>query len=182
MCLLMHRRFFDPEKWKIVLVDQRGCGASKPKGDLKGNTTQVGFFSSSSSFLLNCSYLSHYLCCDLFLPPLYHMHLRLISICAFIISISCKTLRYSVKSLESKNGCFWEAHGESRLPWPTHRSIRTGCAPAVWTPPFETMLCLFDFVCWLLQPSATKRGITTLSPASQLYLLSAIVAWAVLPI
>jgi pimeloyl-ACP methyl ester carboxylesterase len=38
---LMRRRFFDPEKWKIVLVDQRGCGASKPQGDLKGNTTQV---------------------------------------------------------------------------------------------------------------------------------------------
>lgn len=35
-------RFFNPTKWKIVLVDQRGCGSSTPKGDLKHNTTQVG--------------------------------------------------------------------------------------------------------------------------------------------
>jgi len=45
-CWPNHARFFDPEKWRIVLVDQRGCGASKPKGCLKGNTTQelVGDF------------------------------------------------------------------------------------------------------------------------------------------
>eukprot|EP00951_Prasinocladus_malaysianus_P000405 scaffold3024_cov27-Prasinocladus_malaysianus.AAC.2 len=40
-CPVCDRRFFDLTKWKVVLVDQRGCGASKPKGELKGNTTQV---------------------------------------------------------------------------------------------------------------------------------------------
>lgn len=35
-----HRRFFDPEKYHIVLMDQRGCGQSLPFGVLEGNTTQ----------------------------------------------------------------------------------------------------------------------------------------------
>lgn len=39
-----HRRFFDPEKYRIVLFDQRGCGrstphASDPGADLRFNTT-----------------------------------------------------------------------------------------------------------------------------------------------
>ena len=39
-----HRRFFDPEKYRIVLFDQRGCGkstphASDPDADLSHNTT-----------------------------------------------------------------------------------------------------------------------------------------------
>ena len=39
-----HRRFFDPEKYRIVLFDQRGCGrstphASTPDADLRFNTT-----------------------------------------------------------------------------------------------------------------------------------------------
>jgi proline iminopeptidase len=39
-----HRRFFDPEKYRIVLLDQRGCGrstphASDPQADLRFNTT-----------------------------------------------------------------------------------------------------------------------------------------------
>ena len=39
-----HRRFFDPEKYRIVLFDQRGCGrstphASDPDADLRYNTT-----------------------------------------------------------------------------------------------------------------------------------------------
>lgn len=34
------RRFFDIRKWKIVMVDQRGCGASTPKGCLQDNNTQ----------------------------------------------------------------------------------------------------------------------------------------------
>jgi proline iminopeptidase len=39
-----HRRFFDPERYRIVLFDQRGCGrstphASEPGADLRHNTT-----------------------------------------------------------------------------------------------------------------------------------------------
>ncbi len=39
-----HRRFFDPERYRIVLLDQRGCGrstphASDPDADLRFNTT-----------------------------------------------------------------------------------------------------------------------------------------------
>lgn len=39
-----HRRFFDPEKYRIVLFDQRGCGnstphASDPAADLRFNTS-----------------------------------------------------------------------------------------------------------------------------------------------
>lgn len=35
-----HRRFFDPERYHIVLLDQRGCGQSLPFGELDGNATQ----------------------------------------------------------------------------------------------------------------------------------------------
>lgn len=35
-----HRCFFDPERYHIVLMDQRGCGRSLPFGELVGNTTQ----------------------------------------------------------------------------------------------------------------------------------------------
>jgi proline iminopeptidase len=35
-----HRRFFNPDKYRIVLMDQRGCGLSLPFGELKQNTTQ----------------------------------------------------------------------------------------------------------------------------------------------
>ncbi|MGQ2914715.1 prolyl aminopeptidase [Microbacterium aurantiacum] len=39
-----HRRFFDPERYRIILLDQRGCGrstphASAPDADLRHNTT-----------------------------------------------------------------------------------------------------------------------------------------------
>lgn len=34
------RRFFDPEKYRIIVFDQRGCGHSKPHLELKGNTTK----------------------------------------------------------------------------------------------------------------------------------------------
>lgn len=33
------RRFFDPEKYRIILFDQRGCGKSTPVRELKDNTT-----------------------------------------------------------------------------------------------------------------------------------------------
>lgn len=35
-----HRRFFNPKFYRIVLFDQRGCGLSKPFGELLHNTTQ----------------------------------------------------------------------------------------------------------------------------------------------
>ena len=33
------RRFFDPDAYRIVLVDQRGCGKSTPHAELRENTT-----------------------------------------------------------------------------------------------------------------------------------------------
>ena len=35
----MHRRFFDPKFWRVVLFDQRGSGKSTPLGELRENTT-----------------------------------------------------------------------------------------------------------------------------------------------
>ncbi|WAK01798.1 prolyl aminopeptidase [Methylobacter sp. YRD-M1] len=35
-----HRRFFNPEKYRIILFDQRGCGQSLPFGELEDNATQ----------------------------------------------------------------------------------------------------------------------------------------------
>ena len=35
-----HRRFFNPESYHIILLDQRGCGQSIPFGELQHNTTQ----------------------------------------------------------------------------------------------------------------------------------------------
>ncbi len=35
-----HRRFFDPEYYKIIIFDQRGSGRSKPFADITNNTTQ----------------------------------------------------------------------------------------------------------------------------------------------
>ena len=37
-CENWHRRFFDPEAYRIVLLDQRGCGRSTPHAELTGNT------------------------------------------------------------------------------------------------------------------------------------------------
>ncbi len=39
-CKPDHRRFFDPEVYRIILFDQRGCGLSIPYGELDRNTTQ----------------------------------------------------------------------------------------------------------------------------------------------
>ena len=33
------RRYFNPQKWRIINFDQRGCGKSKPHGELRENTT-----------------------------------------------------------------------------------------------------------------------------------------------
>jgi proline iminopeptidase len=38
-CGPSHRRFFYPEKYRIILFDQRGCGKSKPHASLENNTT-----------------------------------------------------------------------------------------------------------------------------------------------
>lgn len=35
----MNSRYFDPEKYRIILVDQRGCGKSTPFAELEENTT-----------------------------------------------------------------------------------------------------------------------------------------------
>jgi len=35
-----HRQFFNPEKYHIILMDQRGCGLSLPFGEVAHNTTQ----------------------------------------------------------------------------------------------------------------------------------------------
>lgn len=35
----VHRRYFDPKRWRIVLFDQRGCGRSRPFAELRENTT-----------------------------------------------------------------------------------------------------------------------------------------------
>lgn len=40
-CEDYHRRFFDPEIYRIILFDQRGCGRSTPHAELTGNTTQA---------------------------------------------------------------------------------------------------------------------------------------------
>lgn len=38
-CKPHHRGFFDPEKYRAILVDQRGAGRSTPHGDLRHNST-----------------------------------------------------------------------------------------------------------------------------------------------
>ncbi len=38
-CSINFRRYFDPQAYRIVLFDQRGCGRSKPSGSLVDNTT-----------------------------------------------------------------------------------------------------------------------------------------------
>lgn len=38
-CNPTQRRFFDPAHYRIVLIDQRGCGRSKPQGSVTQNTT-----------------------------------------------------------------------------------------------------------------------------------------------
>lgn len=35
----VYRQYFDPQKWRIILFDQRGCGKSIPHAELQENTT-----------------------------------------------------------------------------------------------------------------------------------------------
>ncbi|HJN52537.1 MAG: prolyl aminopeptidase [Pseudomonadales bacterium] len=52
-CAFDSRRFFDPEKYRIVLFDQRGCGRSTPHGETTDNTLQhlIGDMEKIRSFL-----------------------------------------------------------------------------------------------------------------------------------
>ena len=38
-CRPQHRCYFDPELYRIILFDQRGCGRSTPRGELENNST-----------------------------------------------------------------------------------------------------------------------------------------------
>ncbi|WP_135081887.1 prolyl aminopeptidase [Terasakiella sp. SH-1] len=38
-CSSIHRRFFDPHHYRIILLDQRGCGRSTPTASIEHNTT-----------------------------------------------------------------------------------------------------------------------------------------------
>ena len=38
-CSLRHRQLFDPQRCRVILFDQRGCGRSLPRGTLHGNTS-----------------------------------------------------------------------------------------------------------------------------------------------
>jgi proline iminopeptidase len=35
----LYRQFFDPQRWRVILFDQRGCGRSTPHAELRENTT-----------------------------------------------------------------------------------------------------------------------------------------------
>ena len=35
----MYRQYFDPQLWRIIIFDQRGCGKSNPYAELRENTT-----------------------------------------------------------------------------------------------------------------------------------------------
>jgi len=52
-CSPSHRCFFDPDVYRIVLFDQRGCGLSKPHAELKGNNT--------SALIADIEYIRDYL-------------------------------------------------------------------------------------------------------------------------
>ena len=39
-CTPSHRRYFDPDHYQIILLDQRGCGRSRPHGEVSANDTQ----------------------------------------------------------------------------------------------------------------------------------------------
>jgi proline iminopeptidase len=40
-CEAYHRRFFDPEIYRAILFDQRGCGRSTPHAEVAGNDTRA---------------------------------------------------------------------------------------------------------------------------------------------
>ena len=38
-CPNSYRQYFNPEKWRVIMFDQRGCGKSTPHAELRENTT-----------------------------------------------------------------------------------------------------------------------------------------------
>jgi len=38
-CPPFYRQYFNPQKWRVVMFDQRGCGQSTPHAELRENTT-----------------------------------------------------------------------------------------------------------------------------------------------
>lgn len=38
-CSPLQRRFFDPQRYRVICVDQRGAGLSRPQGEVANNTT-----------------------------------------------------------------------------------------------------------------------------------------------
>lgn len=40
-CEPYHRQYFDPQRYRIILFDQRGCGRSLPHAELQANTTHA---------------------------------------------------------------------------------------------------------------------------------------------
>ncbi len=38
-CPSFYRQYFNPEKWRLIMFDQRGCGKSTPHAELRENTT-----------------------------------------------------------------------------------------------------------------------------------------------
>jgi proline iminopeptidase len=38
-CPPIYRQYFNPEKWRLIMFDQRGCGQSTPHAELQENTT-----------------------------------------------------------------------------------------------------------------------------------------------
>ena len=40
-CNPNHRRYFDPERYHIIIFDQRGCNRSTPQGEVQENTTAL---------------------------------------------------------------------------------------------------------------------------------------------
>lgn len=85
-----YRRYFDPQKWHVILFDQRGCGRSTPLADIEENTTwdlvadietlrvhlgiaRWAVFGGSWGSTLALSYaISHHgVCTDLFLRGIF---------------------------------------------------------------------------------------------------------------
>ncbi|WP_428363331.1 alpha/beta fold hydrolase [Leptodesmis sp.] len=36
----IYRQYFNPDRWRIIIFDQRGCGKSTPHAELRENTTR----------------------------------------------------------------------------------------------------------------------------------------------
>ena len=47
----VYRQYFDPTKYRIVMMDQRGCGKSTPHAELEDNNTQAKIISTYGFWL-----------------------------------------------------------------------------------------------------------------------------------